>query len=216
MSEGILGSHTSTDAGTFELYEVPVGKYIKANISVCSDTTTANEVVLYISSGLSPLTGDTIQLDTLKSFNRGYDRTAIVMKAGEKLFYKTDSSGTNVIISGFEYDALDEVFAESQLADIDGNYTAYTCGASSTCSVNLVTSLIGTGSTDKATVDVYITKTDIASGVKLQTTNLRRDGITGTGRNGFAVSAGDKIIVTTSGVVGGVAIRAYGFTRGMN
>ena len=216
MAEGILGTHKSSNLGTYEVYEVPTGKYTKANISVCSETSTFNEVVLYVTSSSTPTAGDIIQLDTLKSSIRGYDRVAIVMKAGEKIFYKTDSEGTNVIVTGFEYDANGEIFSSTETAITDGTYEVYTCDPSQTATVNLTVSLTGTGSTDKSTVDVYISKTDVASGVKLQAENLRRDRNTGFERTGFALSAGDKILVVITNLVGTISMRAAGAVRSSN
>lgn len=216
MSEGILGTHKSTEAGIFTVYTAPSEKYVKANISVTSDTTSSNEVILYITSDLDISEKDTIQVDTLKSYNRGYDRTAIILKAGEKIVYKTDSANTTVIVTGVEYEGTSEAFSTSSYSATDSDVTVYTVGGSVTAACNLTVSLLGNSSTDKADINVYITKTDIAGGYKLQNARLRRDAATGFERSGFVISSSDKIIVETSNVVGGVAVRVHGMNRSSN
>lgn len=217
MSEGILGWHKSSAAGTYTVYgAVPAGKYAKLNISVTSDTTSSNEVVLYITSDSEVSEKDTIQVDTLKNYNHGYDRTALVLKAGEKVVYKTDSANTSVVVTGIEYEGTTEAFSTSTYSATDSDILVYTVSNSSTVVCNLTVSLLGNGSTDAADINVYITKTDIAGGVKLQSERLRRDSKTGFGKNGFVISASDKIIVEANNVVGGVACRVHGMVRGVN
>lgn len=217
MAEGILGTHKSTGAGTFQVYTVPANKYVKANISVSVAGSANAQVKLYITSNTSPTDAEIIQVDKLKASNRGYDRSAVILKAGEKLFYTTDTSDTTVVIYGFEYDtAGSDVVTSQQGISAVGTYTFTPVGSAETATLNLTMSLVGNSGSDNIAADVYISKTDVASGHLLHKARLNMETLTGVERTGIVVSQSDKIIVVVTSLVGNAALRLHGFMRGVN
>lgn len=213
--EGILGYHTATDPGTYLVYTAPSDKYVKCNVSFTSLDISSSDMKLYITSDPSPMDSDIVQVEKIKASRRGFDRGAIILKPEESIFYTTNSSNVACVATGIEYETIgNEVVTSSVGITSPGDYTLFTCGASSTCSINVTVTLNNNSGVDNLNATLYVTKTDIASGVAIQHMQLNMDTLTGVERASLVLSEGDKVILAVGSLVGNASARVHGFERG--
>lgn len=211
MAFGRLASHKSSGASTTSVYQVPVGKVFKGNVSVVNNSGTTSAVYLYISPTSTPANDYVIQKDNLTVSNNGYERRALVAKAGECICYKTDQAGINVSVYGILEDSVADDFSVTNLISTNTDTTIYANASVKFSSVNVSISLTEGSTSDLVTVELYVTATDVASGFLLQKETLRATSTTGFERGGLALDDGDKLIVRTTGISGTVATRVSGF-----
>lgn len=214
MASGRLGQHISSGAGTYSVYTVPVGKVAEVNVNMFNNSGTLNAVTLFRSPTGTPSATHTIQLDSI-ALDSGYERTAIVLSAGEYIIYKTDKSGTQVVVSGVEYDSASNEIKQQELITTNTETVIYSNGSSKAGTVNISVSLVdGSDIADQATCTLYVSATDAASGYKLNKELITASGVTGFEKNGFPIATTDKIILVTNGIVGEIATSVSGYSKG--
>lgn len=214
MAFGRLASHKSTGAVTQSVYQVPVGKVFIGNVSVVNNSGTTASVYLYVSPTSTPANDYVVQKDSLTTTNSGYERRAIVAKAGECICYKTDQAGINVVVYGEVEDTASDDFSVTSLITTNTDTTVYPNAGAKDSSVNVSVSITEGTTADIATVELYVTTTNVAGGYLIQKETIRATSTTGFERSGLAISAADKLIIRTTGIVGSVAVRVSGFTEG--
>lgn len=213
MSFGRLASHKAVAAGTHFVYQVPIGKVFKGNISVVNNSGANSAIYLYISPTPTPANDYVIQKDILSVNNNGYERRALVAKAGECICYKTEQPDVNVVVYGILDDTLSEDFSTTVLITSNTDTTAYSNPSAKPSSVNVSVSLTEGDNFDTAVVELYVTTSDVAGGFLLQKETLRAMGTTGFERGGLALSSTDKLIVRTTELSGGISVRVSGYTE---
>jgi len=214
MASGRLGAHISSSASTTSVYNVPTGKTAEVNVTVYNNSGLVNKVSLFRSPTGTPSATHTVQLDTI-GITEGYERTAFIMKAGEHLCYKTDQAGTNVVVTGVEYDSLANEIHNQVLISTNTETTVFNNTAVKAGTVNISISLAdGSAVSDTATVALYTSTSNATSGYILHKKVLTTTDISGFEKTGFAISTTDKIIVVTTGLVGQVAVTVSGYSKG--
>lgn len=214
MASGRLGAHISGAAGTYTVYTVPVGKVVELNVNVFNNSGSLNAVTLFRSPTGTPSATHTIQLDSV-DLDSGYERTAIVLSAGEYICYKTDKAGTQVVVSGVEYDSASNEIKQQELITTNTETVIYSNSGTKAGTVNISVSLMdGSAIADTVTCTLYVSATDAASGYKLNKEILTASGVTGFEKSGFPIATTDKIILVTTGTVGQVATTVSGYTKG--
>lgn len=214
MASGRLGAHKSSGAGTNNVYTVPSGKTAEVVVNVFNATGSTNNVTLFRSPTGTPSATHTIQLDKISN-NSGYQRTALVLKAGEVISYKTDLSGTNVVVSGSEYTSNSNEISEQNLITTNTETNIYSNAVAKAGTVNISVCLAdGSAVTDTCTCKLYISSSNAAGGYQLHYYILSGNGTTGFEYTGLPISSTDKVILVTTGLVGQVATTVSGYTRG--
>lgn len=214
MAAGRLGAHISGSAGTYAVYTVPSGKTAEVNVTVYNDSGLVNKVSLFRAPTGTPSATHTVQLDTLELMG-GYERTAFVMEAGEYLCYKTDQIGTHVVVTGVEYTSTSNEIKDQTLITTNTETVVYSNAVAKAGTVNISISLAdGSAASDTATVALYTSTSNAASGYILHKKTLTTTDISGFEKTGFAISTTDKIIIVTTGLVGQVAVTVSGYTKG--
>lgn len=213
MAFGRLASHKSTGAVTQSVYQVPVGKRALVNVSVLNNSGTTAKVYLYISPTATPANDHLIQHDNLTTTTKGYERSGLVLKAGECLCYKTDQAGVNVVVSGEEEDSTSDDFSVTTLITTNTDTTIYPNAGAKTSAVNISVCIPEGSASDLVNVELYVTTTNVAGGFLIQKETLRATGITGFEKHGQVISATDKLILRTTGISGQLSTRVQGFTE---
>jgi len=214
MASGRLGAHISSGAGVNDVYTVPSGKTAEVSINVFNNTGTVNNVTLFRSPAGTPSATHTIQLDKI-TLNSGYERTALVLKAGEVISYRTDGSGTNVVVSGVEYNSNLNEIREQTLITTNTETVIYANTIAKAGTVNISVSLVdGSSPADTVTCKLYVSSSNAAGGYQIHYATLNGNGTTGFERTALPISSTDKIILVTTGIVGQVATTISGYTKG--
>ncbi len=209
----MLGAHKSSAAGTYNVYTCPANKVAEVNVSVYNDSGTTNKVVLYRGTNASPVASETIQYNSIIPTS-GYERTAIVLSENEILSYSTDQIGTHVVVHGMQYDKGSNEVVQRSLISSNTETTVYTNGSSKAGTVNCSVCMVGTSaSSDTATVALYLTTSNAASGYLLYKQTLLTSANTGFDKSGIAIGTNDKLVVVTTGVVGSVAVCVSGYSK---
>lgn len=218
MSEGILGGHKSSTAGTYNVYEVPANTYAEVNISIYSDTTSTAVVRLFVkpTAGTSPTAIHTIQYEKLNVVRNRSERLAIILKAGETVAYYTDSANTHVVVNGIEYPSSGIEFADNELITTNTETVLYEVPATKFAVVNTTVTLDGAGGTDGVVAKLYVSSSDAANGFAIQKDELFATGKTGIERTGVPLVSGQKLILVTTGISGNVSARVHGKIRSAN
>lgn len=212
MASGRLGSHLAVaGAGVYNVYEVPVGKTAEVNINVLNNAAVPAKVTLFRSPTGTPSATHTIQLDTLDA-SESYQRTALVLKAGEFISYRTDVNGVSVVVSGNEYTSLANEIVTQTLIMANGNTVVYDNTVAKDSTVNISVCLVdGSAVSDTSTVLFSTTTPTVCPMYK---TVLSTTGDTGFEYTGLPISAANKLRITCGGLVGQVAVTVSGYTRG--
>ena len=214
MAAGRLGAHISGGAGTYIVYTVPSGKTATINVNVFNNSGTLNAVTLFRSPTGTPSATHTLQLDSV-ALDSGYERTAIILSAGEYISYKTDKAGTTVVVSGVEYTSKRNEIKQQQLITANTETVIYANGIAKAGTVNISVCLSdGSAIADTATCTLYISSTNAAGGYVLNKEVITASGITGFEKTGHAIAATDKVILVTTGLVGQVSATVSGYSRG--
>jgi len=211
---GRLASHKSAGAVTQAVYQVPSGKVGKVNVTVVNNSGTTATVLLYISPTSTPAADYVIQHDTISISTIGYERIGLIMKPTEWLCYKTDVAGVNVVVNGIEEDSAGDCISSSTLITTNTDTTVFPNSAAKATTVDVTCSIPEGSAADLVSLEMYVTTTNVAGGFLIQKETLRRNGTTGFTREGLALSSTDKLIIRTSSIVGQLAVRVDGFTRG--
>lgn len=214
MSIGRLGQHKSSGSGTYSVYEVPAGKVFKGNVSVVNNAGTTAKVYLYISPTSTPANDYMIQNDSITVSVSGYERTALVAKAGEWICYKTDQAGVNVVLYGELENTSSDDFSSTSLITTNTDTTVYPNVSAKAGVFNVSVSVTEGATSDLCTVELYSTTTNVAGGYLLQKETIRGAGTTGFERSGLALTTSDKLIIRTTGISGQIAVRVHGYTEG--
>ncbi len=215
MSEGILGGHKSTTAGTYNVYEVPTGKVAEVNISLFSDTNATNTVRLYVKPTVatSPTAVHVVQFERFTNTRSRSERPAVILKAGETVSYYTDNADTHVVVSGIEYDSSSLEFSERTLVTTNTETVLYSVPASKTSVVNCTVTLDGAAGVDTSDIKLYVSNTDAASGYIIQKESLYTSNTSGIERTGLVLTSNQKLILVTSNISGNVISRVHGKIR---
>lgn len=214
MSNGILGRYSSSITGQNIVYTVPVDKYAKVSINVISNfsTTFTNTIKVYIAPSSSPTTQHLIQLEPLSVQSNGFERTGIILQAGERVIVVQEATETHAVVTGIEYPTNSMELATSTLISANTDTTIQTAiPVGHIAALNLGLSV--DTPTSSATVEIYTSPTDVAGGVLLRKEVLSLATMTGLGKTGLVLGAGDKIIVRTTNLVGSIGARVHGFKR---
>lgn len=214
MASGRLGAHTSSGASTNTVYTCPVGKTAEVNINVLNSSINTAVVSLYISPTGTPSAQHTIQYVKLPVTSNGFERTAIILKAGEYICYKTDRADTTVVVSGVEYDSLSNEIGVETLITTNTETVVYSNAAVKDSTVNFSVSLTEGATTDTATIKVYTSNSNAAAGYPLLLTTLKTNSVTGFEKSGFPIASTEKLIIVTTGISGQVAVRVHGYKKG--
>ena len=210
MTVGTLGLHTSSGSGTNIVYTAPAGKRAEIIISVFNKDLSPKTVTLFIAKADTPLTSEVVQLENLTASYTGFERTGIVLVAGDRVTYTTSASNTSIHVRGIESDVGTNVISTAP-ATISTNTTTTLYTAPSACVVNFGMSLTTSTSTDTANIEVYITTTNVAGGVLFHK-DLLTSFTTGFERTAVSLNAGEKIIAVTTGISGNIASHLHGYT----
>lgn len=214
MASGRLGAHISSGSGTNNVYAVPTGKTAEVNVNVFNNSGTLNAVTLFRSPTGTPSATHTIQLDSI-ALDSGYERTAIVLGEGEYISYKTDKAGTQVVVSGVEYDSASNEIKQQELITTNTETVIYSNSGAKAGTVNISVSLVdGSAIADTATCTLYVSATDAVSGYKLNKELLTASGTTGFEKSGLPIASTDKVILVTTGIVGEIATTISGYFKG--
>lgn len=89
-----------TSGVTATVYTVPAGKIATVNISACNSSGTAADLTLAIGTGASPAAGDYIKFAS--AIGGEFERTGLVLAAGEKVFALSTASNVSIRVHGFE------------------------------------------------------------------------------------------------------------------
>lgn len=212
MSAGKLGSHRAITSGTYSVYQCTTGNYAKAVINVIGELTGEASVKLFISPTNSPLATHTIHLDNLNSIKKGFTRTGIILKSDEWISYSTTAEGVTVTVSGVEYPTDGKEVSANQLISTDTEVLLYECPASTVATINAVVSGTGEAVTSSVVAKLYITNTNASGGSLLMVQNIN-SGETGFEYSGIILSAGQKLVMVTTNIIGNIATKVHGFTR---
>lgn len=212
MSAGKLGSHRAITSGIFPVYQCPTGNYTKAVVNVIGELSGEAKIKLFISPTNSPTEVNTIQLESLNSIKKGFTRTGVILKSDEWLSYSTSAEGITVTVSGVEYPTDSKEIGNSQLLSTNTEVILYECPASTVATVNITVTGTGGVSASSATTRLYITTTNASGGSLLMIQDIN-SGETGFEYSGIILSAGQKVVMVTTNIVGNIAARVHGFTR---
>ncbi len=210
MTVGTLGFHTSSGSGTNVVYTVPAGKRAEISISVFNKDLLPKTITLFIAKADTPLTSEVIQLENLIASYTGFERTGIVLTEGDRVTYTTTASNTSVQVRGIESDVGTNVISTSP-SIISTNTTTTLYTAVSACIVNFGMSTTTNSSTDTASIEVYLTESNVAGGVLFHK-ELLTSFTTGFERTAIPLKAGEKIIAVTTGISGNIASHLHGYT----
>lgn len=214
MASGRLGAHTSSGAGTNNVYTCPTGKTAEVNVNVLTTSIDGAVVSLFISPTGTPSAQHTIQYEKLSVISNGFERTAIILKAGEVLSYKTSTANTTVVVSGVEYTSLSNEIGVETLITTNTETVVYDNAAAKASTVNLSVSLPEGAIIDTVVVKVYTSNSNAASGYPLLSTTLRANGTTGFEKSGLPIASTEKLIIVTTGISGQLAVRVHGYKKG--
>ena len=209
MTVGTIAFHTSTVATTTVVYTVPTGKRAEISISVSNADNLTKVVTLFLSKADTPLVSEVIQVETLDATSVGFERTSIVLTAGDRVVYTTTASNTAVVVRGIVTDVETSVISYSP-PTISTNTTTTIFTAPTECTVNIGASITSSVSTDTANISMYISQTNIAGGVLFHK-DLLTSYFTGFERTAVTLNAGDNIIMVTTDISGSIACRFHGF-----
>lgn len=212
MSEGMLGFHKSITAGTFNVYQCPVGKYAKVIINVAADIAGNVGCTLQISPTSTPTDIHTFQRENLNSVNNGFIRTAVILTAGEWVSYTTTDAGVTVTVVGIEFLTNSKEISEKYLVIANTETVLYEAPVGETVTINTTVSGVLSGLVNSATTKLYASTTN-ASGGSLLIVNSVNAGRTGYEYSGLVLTSGQKLILVTTSIVGKLAVRVHGFRR---
>jgi len=215
MASGRLGASVSSGTSTTNVYEVPSGKTAEVNVNVYNGAGSGAiaKVTLFRSPTSTASATHTIQLDTVAS-NSGYERTALVLGAGEWISYKTDQIGVVVTVNGVEYTSNSNEIKQQELITTNTETVIYTNASGKAGTVNISVSLVdGSALGDSAACSLYISSTNAAGGYQLHKYTITGSGVTGFEKTGLPISATDKVILVTTGIVGQVATTVQGYSK---
>ena len=104
MANGFLGKGTTTANTNVRVYLVPdTAQFCTANISFVNRGSTAATVRLAISTTDNPNASDYIEYGlVLEANGGGYERSCLLMSAGERVVVWSDSAEVTVRVSGLE------------------------------------------------------------------------------------------------------------------
>lgn len=215
MASGRLGASISSGTTATNVYTVPTGKTAEVNVNVYNGAASSAiaKVTLFRSPTGTPSATHTIQLDTIAS-NSGYERTALVLGAGEVISYKTDQNGVVVTVNGVEYTSNSNEIKQQELITTNTETVIYSNSGAKAGTVNISVSMVdGSALSDTATCSLYISSSNAAGGYQLYRDVLTGGGITGFEKTGLSISSTDKVILVTTGIVGQVATTTSGYSK---
>jgi hypothetical protein len=210
MTVGTLGFHTSSGSGTVVVYTVPVSKRAEVSISVFNKDLSPKTVTLFIAKADTPLTSEVIQLENITASYTGFERTGIVLTAGDRVTYTTTASNAAVHVRGIESDIGTNLISLAP-ASISTNTTTTLYTAIADCIVNFGMSVTTATPTDTANIEVYLSETNVAGGVLFHK-DLLTSFTTGFERTAVPLKTGEKIIAVTTGISGNIASHLHGYT----
>lgn len=212
MSAGKLGSNKSTGVGTYNVYQVPPDTYAKVVVSVCAEISGSAKIKLFVSPTSTPANIHTIQIENVTTVSSGFDRTALILKAGEWVSFYTDSSDITVSVNGVEYPSNASEISTQSLITANGEYLLYTASEDKVAAVNVGLSGVNTLSTDSCSCKLYISTTNASGGTLIVNSTIGGFN-TGYEKTGVVLKSGEKIIAVISGMTGNISSRVQGFER---
>lgn len=215
MASGRLGASVSSGTSTTNVYTVPVNTTAEVNVNVYNGAVSGAvaKVTLFRSPTGTASATHTIQLDTIAS-NSGYERTALVLGAGEVISYKTDKTGVSVVVNGVEYVSNSNEIKQQELITTNTETVIYSNAGAKAGTVNISVSMAdGSALSDTATCTLYISPTNAAGGYPIHRYTITGSGITGFEKTALPISTTDKVILVTTGIVGQVATTVSGYSK---
>lgn len=215
MASGRLGASISSGTTATNIYTVPSSTTAEVNVNVYNGAASSAiaKVTLFRSPTGTPSATHTIQLDTIAS-NSGYERTALVLGAGEVISYKTDQNGVVVVVNGIEYVSKSNEIKQQELITTNTETVIYSNSGAKAGTVNISVSLVdGSVLSDTTTCSLYISSSNAAGGYQIHKYTITGSGITGFEKTGLPISTTDKVILVTTGIVGQVATTVQGYSK---
>ena len=210
---GRLGAVVSTAATTYNVYQVPVNTTAEVNVTVYNGSGAVNKVSLFRSPTTTPTAIHTIQFDKI-AVDAGYERTALILQAGDVISFKTDQIGTSVVVSGIEYTSNSNEILQQTLITTNTETVIYSNSGAKAGTVNIcVTMADGSALTDTATCKVYVSSSNAAGGYPILKYTISGSSNSGFEKTGQPIATTDKVILVTTGLVGSIATRVAGYTR---
>ena len=212
MSAGRLGFHKSISAGTYNVYECPAGSYANVVINVIAEVTGSVAIKLFSSPTNTPINTHTIQVESVNSIKNGFTRANIILSAGEWVSYETTGGGVTVTVTGIEYTSNSKEIVDVQLLTTNTEVVLYECLTDNVATINATVTGTGEAITSSSTNKLYLSTTNASGGSLLMASNINSSK-TGFEYTGIILSAGQKLILVTSNIVGNIATRVHGCRR---
>lgn len=106
MPSGKLAALDITSAATdTQLYQVPSGKTASFSVSIANRNSVSTQPIkvrLALCSGTSIQNGDYVAYDVSVYPNEVYERSGLVLAAGQYLFVRSSATSVNAVVYGYE------------------------------------------------------------------------------------------------------------------
>lgn len=104
MASGLLGKAALAAGTDTVIYTAPAGKITTATVSICNTTSSAITANLAIGTGSTAAAGDYLAFTLPIPAGTFFERSGIVLSAGESIIVRTNSAGPSARAHGFEED----------------------------------------------------------------------------------------------------------------
>lgn len=104
MASGVLGQAALAAATDTVLYTCPANTVTTGTVSFCNTGITSVSVRLAVGKGAAPGAADHMAFDVVIPGGGFFERTGVVIGAGEKVFVRTSIANTAACLRGFEDD----------------------------------------------------------------------------------------------------------------
>ena len=102
MASGRLATAQLTPGVGTVVYTCPAGRVATVNFSILNQSLSDGVVDVAVIAGASPVSGEYIEKNSLLLNCEGFERTAIVLTAGQKLHMTVSFDSSEVNVWGFE------------------------------------------------------------------------------------------------------------------
>lgn len=102
MASGLLGKAALPAGSDTVIYTAPAGSVTTATVSICNTTAGAITASLAVGTGNAAAAGDYLVFGLTIPINSTYERTGIVLSAGENIIVRSNVAGPSARAHGFE------------------------------------------------------------------------------------------------------------------